>query len=46
MSEAHRLQTESRNLGERSEAKLHPHERLALALTFIQIAIALAASLY
>ena len=26
-----------------SEAKLRPHERLALALTFLQIAIALAA---
>ena len=42
-AEARKLQAESRKLGEESEAKLHPHERLALALTFIQIAIALAA---
>lgn len=42
-SEARKLQAESRKLGEESEAKLRPHERLALALTFIQIAIALAA---
>jgi hypothetical protein len=42
-AEAQRLQAESRRLGEESEAKLRPHERLALALTFIQIAIALAA---
>jgi type IV secretory pathway component VirB8 len=41
--EAQKLQDESRKLGEASEAKLRPHERLALALTFIQIAIALAA---
>ena len=41
--EARKLQAESRKLGEESEAKLRPHERLALALTFIQIAIALAA---
>lgn len=41
--EARKLQAESHKLGEESEAKLHPHERLALALTFIQIAIALAA---
>jgi hypothetical protein len=41
--EARKLQSESRKLGEESEAKLRPHERLALALTFIQIAIALAA---
>jgi hypothetical protein len=41
--EAEKLQSESRKLGEESEAKLRPHERLALALTFIQIAIALAA---
>lgn len=41
--EARKLQEESRRLGEASEAKLHPHERLALALTFIQIAIAMAA---
>ena len=42
-TEARKLQAESRKLGEESEAKLHPHERLALSLTFIQIAIALAA---
>src|ERR1035437_2432208 len=42
-TEAKKLQAESRRLGEESEAKLRPHERLALALTFLQIAIALAA---
>jgi hypothetical protein len=42
-AEAKKLQAESRKLGEESEAKLRPHERLALALTFLQIAIALAA---
>jgi Domain of unknown function (DUF4337) len=41
--EAKKLQAESRKLGEESEAKLKPHERLALALTFLQISIALAA---
>ena len=41
--EARKLQAESKKLGEESEAKLKPHERLALALTFIQVAIALAA---
>ena len=41
--EAKKLQAESRKLGEESEAKLHPHERLALALTFIQVAVALSA---
>ena len=41
--EAQKLQAESRKLSAESEAKLRPHERLALALTFIQIAIALAA---
>lgn len=40
---ARKLQEESLRLGVASEAKLHPHERLALALTFIQIAIAMAA---
>ena len=40
---ARKLQVESKQLGERSEAKLRPHERLALAMTFIQIAVALAA---
>lgn len=42
-AEAKKLQAESRKLGEESEAKLKPHERLALALTFLQISIALAA---
>ena len=42
-AEAKKLQAESRKLGAESEAKLRPHERLALALTFLQIAIALAA---
>ena len=42
-AEAQKLQAESRRLGEESEAKLRPHERLALALSALQIAIALAA---
>lgn len=42
-AEAKKLEAESRRLGEESEAKLRPHERLALALTFIQIGVALAA---
>lgn len=42
-TEATRLQSESRELGSKSEARLRPHERLSLALTFLQIAIALAA---
>lgn len=41
--DAKKLQEQSRSLGEESEAKLRPHERLALAMTFIQIAVALAA---
>ena len=41
--EAQKLQAESRKLGQESEAKLRPHERLALALSALQIAIALAA---
>ena len=41
--EAERLQEESRRLGEESAAKLRPHERSALALSIIQIAIALSA---
>ena len=41
--DARKLQAESKKLGEESEARLKPHERLALALTFVQIAIALAA---
>ena len=43
LTDARKLQEESRKLGEESEGKLKPHERLALALTFVQIAIALAA---
>ena len=42
-TEAKKLQAESRKLAAQSDAKLRPHERLALALTFLQIAIALAA---
>ena len=41
--EAKKLQAQSHLLSEQSEAKLRPHERLALAMTFIQIAVALAA---
>jgi hypothetical protein len=41
--EAKKLQAESRKLGEEAQAMLKPHERLALALTFLQISIALAA---
>jgi hypothetical protein len=41
--DAQKLQAESKQLGEESAAKLKPHERLAIALTFIQVAIALAA---
>lgn len=40
---AKKLQSQSHQLGEASETKLRPHERLALAMTFIQIAVALAA---
>lgn len=40
---ARKLEEESRKLSDESEATLHPHERLALAMTFIQISIALAA---
>lgn len=43
LAEAKKLQADSHKLGEESEAKLKPHERLSLALTFIQIGIALAA---
>ncbi|KAB8061081.1 DUF4337 family protein [Janthinobacterium violaceinigrum] len=42
-AQARQLEEQSRKLGEESEAKLRPHERLAMALTFIQIAVALAA---
>jgi hypothetical protein len=42
-ADAEKLEAESRRLGKESEAKLKPHEILALSLTFIQIAIALAA---
>ena len=42
-AKAKKLEEESRNLGHESEEKLKPHERFAIALTFIQISIALAA---
>lgn len=42
-AEAQKLQAESRRLGIESDVKLRPHERLALALSGLQIAIALAA---
>lgn len=42
-SEARRLEAESQRLARESDAKLRPHERLALALGFLQIGIALAA---
>lgn len=42
-SQAMALQTRSRDLARESDAKLRPHERLALALGFLQIGIALAA---
>lgn len=41
--EAKKLERASRRLGTDSDAKLRPHERLALAIMFIQIAVALAA---
>lgn len=37
------LEAESRRLAAESDAKLRPHERLALALSCVQIAVALAA---
>jgi len=40
---AEKLQEESRRLAAESDAKLRPHERLALALSCVQIAVALAA---
>jgi hypothetical protein len=40
---AERLEAESRQLTAESDAKLRPHERLALALSCVQIAVALAA---
>jgi hypothetical protein len=40
---AARLEAESRKLAAESDAKLRPHERLALALSCVQIAVALAA---
>jgi hypothetical protein len=42
-AKAKELERQSHEFGERSEATLRPHERLALALTFIQISVALAA---
>lgn len=41
--EASRLQAESRHLASQSDAKLAPHEHMALALGFLQIGIALSA---
>lgn len=41
--EANRLQAESQHLARASDAKLKPHEHLALALGFLQIGIALSA---
>jgi len=41
--EAKRLEAESQRLARESDAKLRPHERLALALGFLQIGIALTA---
>ena len=43
LSEANRYRMQSRQLGQASDAKLRPHERLALALNALQIAIGLAA---
>jgi hypothetical protein len=42
-AQARNLEEQSRNLSEAAEAKLLPHHRLAMALTFVQIAVALAA---
>lgn len=42
-AEARKFEDASRRFGEESEAMLKPHHRLALALTFVQIAVALAA---
>ena len=42
-AEAKKLQAAAHKLGDDAEAKIKPHELLALALTFIQIAVALAA---
>ncbi len=40
--EAEKLEKESSEFSKKSEHALHPHEKLALSMTFIQIAIALA----
>ena len=42
LQKAQALQQESRELSERSEQVLRPHERMALAMTLIQIAVAMA----
>ena len=42
MKDAKRLEAESKEFSERSEHALHPHERLAMSMTLMQIAIALA----
>jgi hypothetical protein len=39
---AEKLEAESKQFNEKSEAALHPHHRLAQALTLVQIAISLA----
>jgi hypothetical protein len=41
-TEAERLEAESKAFNERAEHSLHPHERLAMSMTLLQIAIALA----
>ena len=40
--EAEKLEAESRAFNERAEHALHPHEKLAISMTLLQIAIALA----
>jgi hypothetical protein len=42
-SEARRLEAAARQFNELSDRSLHPHQRLAQATTFVQIAISLAA---
>jgi hypothetical protein len=41
--DAKQLQLDAHHLAEESDARLRPHERLAMALSFLQIGIALAA---
>ncbi len=40
--EAEGLETQSRGFNERAEHALHPHEKLAMSMTLLQVAIALA----